>query len=496
MKAYRKYMYVGLPVLGVLFYLFYLHRAAIDLVYSDYIRLSLSYLPDVWDPEKFFVPDLLTRIPVNFLERAVNVELFGYSVTFDRVLGVLGFGLSALILGGYSRKMRIGAGWFTAMMVFMFSLNKWEMLYNGTGWAHFLAFGCFFYNYYVLERVYGSGGEKKGDMARLLVLPALVTIGVAGPYCAIYIMTLVLAYLFVFVRRQTGWKRTALLLATAVLPLVLYLWSNSMAVYEYSGAVEGSMVEALREDPVFFLKFLLKSFASMIFGVELINRHMAEVPGIVWCLAGALVAAAYFLALWMNFYYGIEKRTLFPLMLLAGGGMNHLMVLVSRWIFMPRDAYGMSSRYALQYQIGILGIFLTFALVFQQQRAGRTSGDREEDGQTPPEQGKGPRTRNRAERPMAPWVRAAALMAAALFLGGNLMTTAEELSFAKHRKQHNINDVKPVVLNFENETDEALETALEYHKPGIREALSILKENGWNVFGEAGGNTMESGGKK
>ena len=24
----------------------------------------------------------------------------------------------------------IGAGWFTAMMVFMFSLNKWEMLYN------------------------------------------------------------------------------------------------------------------------------------------------------------------------------------------------------------------------------------------------------------------------------------------------------------------------------------------------------------------------------
>lgn len=29
------------------------------------------------------------------------------------------------------------------MMVFMFSLNKWEMLYNGTGWAHFLAFAFF-----------------------------------------------------------------------------------------------------------------------------------------------------------------------------------------------------------------------------------------------------------------------------------------------------------------------------------------------------------------
>ena len=64
----------------------------------------------------------------------------------------------------------------------------------------------------------------------------------------------------------------------------------------------------------------------------------------------------------MNFYYRIEEKTILPLMLLAGGGMNHLMVLVSRYIFMPNDKYGMSSRYALQYQIGIIGIFLTFAL--------------------------------------------------------------------------------------------------------------------------------------
>lgn len=64
----------------------------------------------------------------------------------------------------------------------------------------------------------------------------------------------------------------------------------------------------------------------------------------------------------VNFYYRIEEKTILPLMLLAGGGMNHLMVLVSRYIFMPNDKYGMSSRYALQYQIGIIGIFLTFAL--------------------------------------------------------------------------------------------------------------------------------------
>ena len=157
MKNKKSYIYIGLPILGILFYLAYLKRSAIDMVYSDYIRLINSYLPDVWNPDKFFVADLLTRIPVNFLERGLNVMIFGYSVTVDRVMGVLGFGLSALVIGWYSRKKELCPVWYAAMMIVMFSLNKWEMLYNGTGWAHFLAFGLFFWNYALLDRVYEKG---------------------------------------------------------------------------------------------------------------------------------------------------------------------------------------------------------------------------------------------------------------------------------------------------------------------------------------------------
>lgn len=467
MKSYRKYIYMGLPVIGVLFYLLYLHTAAIDMVYSDYIRLINSYLPDVWNPRKFFVADVLTRIPVNYLERAINVQFFGYSVTFDRVMGVLGFGLSALVLGFYSQKHQIGTAWYVVIMAVMFSLNKWEMLYNGTGWAHFLAFACFYYNYYVLDRVYEKSLKNSvgpQELTKLLLLPPVITICVAGPYCAIYTMTLVLAYLFILARnciyrtdRPTGWQ-LALLLAFAVWPLLLYLWSNSQAVYEYSGAVEGSLVDSLLKEPVFFLKFFLKSFASTIFGVELIGRHMAEVPGKVWCLLGLFVLATYFLALWMNFYYGIAERTIFPLMFLAGGGMNHMMVLVSRWIFMPNDTYGMSSRYALQYQVGVLGILMTFALVL---------GKRQE-------------TR---KKKAAPWIKALAVSIAAIFLAGNLLTTAEEFSFGKIRKESNL-EKKEILLNFENEPEDILKEKLEYRKPGTYEALTILKENGWNIFGE------------
>lgn len=40
-----------LPLLGLAFLLWYIKNAACDVVYSDYIRLVNSYLPDVFNPE-------------------------------------------------------------------------------------------------------------------------------------------------------------------------------------------------------------------------------------------------------------------------------------------------------------------------------------------------------------------------------------------------------------------------------------------------------------
>lgn len=499
MKNKKSYVYIGLPVLGMIFYLAYIKRSSIDMVYSDYIRLINSYLPDVWNPDKFFVADLLTRIPVNFLERGLNVMIFGYSVTVDRIMGILGFGLSALIIGRYSRKKELSPVWYAVMMIVMFSLNKWEMLYNGTGWAHFLAFGLFFWNYALLDQVYEKGfrNAKKSELVLLFVLPFVITIGAAGPYCAIYTVTIVMAYLFIYVRdiviakslsgkdqAKIGTARTIALIAVAVIPFLIYLWSNAQAVYEYSGAVNVPLFTAFRQDPKFFIKFLLKSFASMVFGVELIDRSFAGIPGKVWCAVGVIVLFAYSFALWMNFYYRIEEQTILPLMLLAGGGMNHLMVLVSRYIFMPNDKYGMSSRYALQYQIGVIGIFLTFALAASCGFHGREErGDsKSADGGRKTARAGRPADSNGQKNTRMICVKTLSIALAAVFLIGNVMTTAEEFRFGKYRKEHNRDEVKQILLNFENESDKTLEDALEYHKPGCREALTVLKENGWNIW--------------
>ena len=167
MKERRWYYF--LPLAGIIFGIWYIRIAFYDVVYSDYIRLVNNYLPDVWNPSKFLVPDILTRVPLSYLGRVVNTVFFHYSVTFDQILGVVGLGLSGMVLASYCIRRRIGAAWMLVLMAVVFSLNKWEMLTNGTGWVHFFAFAGFYYHYLVLDRV--SGRPQKAFVASLAVDP-------------------------------------------------------------------------------------------------------------------------------------------------------------------------------------------------------------------------------------------------------------------------------------------------------------------------------------
>ena len=197
-KLGKRLLYLGLPAVGIAFCLYYLSIATKDVAYTDYMRLIVSYLPDVANPAKFFVPDVLTRVPITYLGRIINVALFHYSTTFDMVLGVISHGLAALALASYCRDKKGYGSWFLVIMLLMFSLNKWEMLTNGSGWSHFFAFACFYYHELVLDRVW-AGEEKRRDRLKLLVLPWLIILGTAGPYCAVYAATLLLSYGFCMV---------------------------------------------------------------------------------------------------------------------------------------------------------------------------------------------------------------------------------------------------------------------------------------------------------
>lgn len=479
---YRRALCLLIPAAGLVFLLWYIKNASCDVVYSDYIRLVNSYLPDIYDPDRFFVPDILTRIPINYLGRIINVELFGFSITFDRVLGAVSLGLAAWVFSLYFMNRKLGITWFCLAMAVMFSLNKWEMLTNGSGWSHFFAFACFYYHELVFDRVW-TGQEKKGDTLRMILLPVLIILGTAGPYCAIYGVVMILASGAGIVRalqrkRQEGTEKGTLVqgkkqalkrdctrylafLLAVLIPLLLYILSNSFAVEEHAGATGRSLGELLRDAPSFPVRFLLKSLAGMLVGGEELIQWITDgtITDSICYLMGLFVAAGYLWALWLNLRLRIYEKSLFPVMLLVGGALNHVLIFLSRYIF-EKENYALSSRYALQFQVGILGIILTFALAAQMKSQICTAG------------------------------RIFSAVFCIAILLGNGYTTYREIEKAPYREERfeTMREFAPRMPYLTDEEMMEMEPSApdlyEYRKgtDKLRKAFEILEENHLNVF--------------
>lgn len=463
-KLRKQLFYLGLPVLGVLFCFYYLNISTVDVAYTDYMRIIVSYLPDVTNPAKFFVPDVLTRVPITYLGRLINVALFHYSTSFDMVLGVLSHGFSALALAAYCRARKGYAPWFLVMMFLLFSLNKWEMLGNGSGWVCFLSIAGFYWNFVILDRVVG-GKEKLHDRLFLKVLPPCLTLLVAGPYCGSYSLILMLAYgslLFLDFRKNGRVNREwALDLAFVLGSLGLYLLSNHFAVYEYRGATDASLVSTFLADPKFFVKFILEAFASPVLGIEVVSGVIKTGKGI--CMLGSIIIAFYLLALWLNMKFRVWERTILPILLILIGGANHCLVFYSRWIFLQEN-YGMASRYAIQYEMGIFGILLTFAAVFSIRRE----------------------RKKEAEHKKTDWILPTlSSVFICLLLAGNFYTTRQELLKAPLRKTA-LGQTREIALDYKNKTDEELGGQLHTNGQRARRALEILDENHLNIFYQKG----------
>ena len=455
-----KKMAAGLSVLlGFLFLTAYIRSATVDVVYTDYIRLILSYLPEVSSIRPYLQGDVLTRIPITWPVRLVNVTFFGYSTTFDMLLGAAGLGLCAFYAARFCLRLETGLPVLLAAIFLVFSLDKWEMLTNGTGWMHFWAIACFYRHFLIYDRV-RAGEGKRGDELRLILLPVLTVLLVSGPYCAAWAAAVVCVYSLDGLRQ--GFSRTWLIrLLAVVCPVLLFMASRAVSVEDIAGATDLSLSEALRTQPGTILSLFLKSFAALAIGGE--TAAEAGIPGGVLLCEGIVILTAYSLCLALNLRRRLYERSVLPLLLLLMGLASHVLITASRWIFL-NDMYGMSSRYALQYMSGSLGILLTLTL------AGREMQPSRKDAGGPD----GPRRISA--------LRAFAWGILALILTGQILTTAREIRMAPYR-QEAFYEMQEAAVNYQDYEDDDLKTILQYRDPAkIRRALEILQEHHWNVF--------------
>lgn len=458
----RLFWRILLPAAGTVFLAWYIFAAGADVVYSDYIRIINEYLPDVGNPEKFLVPDILTRIPVCFPQRFINVKCFGYSVTFDRICTLSGIVLMAFVLMRYAETQKLGIPAYAAVMTVLFSLSKWEVLMNGTCWAHMTAIGLFLADYILIEDIWRKGSSRK-TAASVCVMPFLC-LTVSGEYIASYAVTVIMTGILGAVtggapgndKKAVRKVFLGMIFCTGA-ALMLYMLSRSFAVWEHSGAADMTLPELLFFAPSFLPRLFLKGFAGDIAGQEtLLSLGLSDTR---LYLLGAVMLAAYAAAFVLYFVNGMAERTVFPLLMLVSGFINHCLVAYARWIFLNEN-YLLSSRYAGQFMTGTIGILLVFALYEKSFQAGRIK-----------------------KAPVFRAVRVFAFCTALLVIAGNIYTSYDEIRKAPYRKA-NYEEMASVIREHENYPDEELCRILEWHKDPqlLRKSIKILEDNRLNVF--------------
>ncbi len=477
--------YNALAFIGFIITVIYIISATEDVVYSDYIRLILSYIKDVTDFTPYMGLDIFTRMPVSYLQRIVNVKFFGYSTTFDMMLGALGLFFSSLVLAGYAKKMKIGFFRYFLIVAVHYSLNKWEMLTNGSGWIHFMAFALFFWHYECIETEYRQEGSASNHI-KLIVIPIFTILFVAGPYSGTYALSVLLAYACIGIARAGRkpdfrkelfvqmriWIGRAM---AVVIPLCMYIFSRIHSVEDHAGATDRAFSEVFSENPMLFVNFFLKTFASMLMGKEFANEM--RIAAWILHLLGFGVLLGYACAFYVNVRCGIWKKTILPMVLLVSGVFNHIIITLSRWIFLKDPLYAMSSRYALQFQVGIIGILLTSALL---QQSRKTADFRQKSMK---------KVRNFAK--VSEWAEGEPGFARVFLVAIFLAVAVSQLGFyvtewriARYRKAFFV-ERKEVAVHFERMSDEEIKTYMQYRSvEKTKEALLILRSQKLNIFRE------------
>ena len=511
-EKFRTSFLFFVSILCTVFLGFYILSASADIVYSDYIRLTNSYLGEPFSFHDLLTKDILTRIPVSFLFREINIAFFHYSITFDRFLGLLGLFLTSIPLLLFMAKRRIGGFFSVAILLIFYSLNKWEMLLNGSGYAHFLSFALFYLFFYLLSERVGKGSS----LLSLSVFPFLFLL-TGGPYAIAVYGATILSLFFLFLAGKIRDKRGSLvLLLSSFVSTFLYFLSNHYAIYEYAGAKSISLKEVLLTKMTFVLKFFGFGFSSLLFSGENLEEWLSSgaVQGKQLFLLGGLILLFFLLMALLflkDLFFGEKDSNddcipgkekdksltgLFPALLLLHGLLSFALVFLSRYIFL-RPEYAVQSRYALQYQSALIGALLFLYLNTGQQEAGVEKG-RERvklegniEGNIEKKRGvkRKPEDREKDEKAgekggaKRALPRIISIGITLLFLGGTLYTAKTELLKAPYRRLH-YETMLHSVNRIEEMDEEELERLYEYRhgKERILKAFSILKERKLNCF--------------
>ena len=516
-----------MSALGTIFLIYYIFRGSTDVVASDYIRIINYYLEDVSDLHFLLSWEGIVRIPFTFLMRFVNVKLFSYSVYFDRIIGTLGLFLFNTVVLSFTlnhlhtKTMRVLAS--ILITYISFSLMAWEMILNGTGYAHFITVGLIALTFKIFANAEGIEIDQNANVKSKKYLPICLLIIVtslcfAGSYSVSYLCTIIffsIVFIIVKLCQKEKIYIEIMYIVISLLCLALYFKSNNTGEALIPvGFKDITLVQLLKTEPLFPIKFMLKSLASSIIGVETfdyalkfgtINEKFIFLIGalylviiifvivllIIKIVNGARIARPYEddsdethsarpyctreLSEYTSFF-------IFICMFIVSGLANYLLIFLARYKFVV-DSYGMTSRYSLQYMFLTTGIVmlliklldeLTLNHIIIAENATQLKYNVESDEVT------SKHTSNKAVRI---FLMIASILSLSFITLGHLTTNTDEIFKSDYRKIiYSI--VEEKAKNYKNLSDQDLEDTFEYHRgpEQIRHAFEILESQKLNIF--------------
>ena len=523
-----------MSALGTIFLIYYIFRASTDVVASDYIRIINYYLEDVSDLHFLLSWEGIARIPFNFLIRFINVKIFSYSVFFDKILGTFGlFLFNAVVLNCVLNNLKTKPMKILSSLLITyisFSLMAWEMILNGTGYAHFITTGLISLTFYIFAK---SEWANEGDVANakvrntflICILVIITSLLFAGNYSVSYLCTIVFfsaLFIIIKMRKREKFLREVFFIISSVICLLLYFKSNNTGEPLIPvGFKDITLLQLLKTEPLFPIKFILKSLASSIIGVETlnyalnfgtINEKFIFLIGVLYLIIIIFVIALLIIKL-VNVariacpyctrelsecenrariarLYRMRELNecisffIFISMFIVSGLANYLLIFLARYKFVV-DSYGMTSRYSLQYMFLTIGIIMLLIKLIDELIINHKVLDANVNAieTIDKDESLDPSSNHTSSKGIRIFFITTSILSLSFITLGHLTTNTDEIFKSDYRKIiYSI--VEEKAKNYKNLVDQDLEDTFEYHRgpEQIRHAFEILESQKLNIF--------------
>lgn len=374
-----KKLYLLLAIIFSL-YIIYINSTAENIIYMDQIRMTsiiekyfngnLSF-SDLWSSylghrSLGYHLIFVINAALFHLNSFIEINISAICLLFIAVIFVKSYYVEFIKVNvfkdGYSDKLLKGN--LIAIILVIFSLNKWETALLGLGLNEYLVNVLFIVMFYLFNDFLV---KKKLSLKKIITLFLALNFSIiffSLAYVAPFILALYLVIILDFLLKKKEIKvKLSLVIVYTINTFILcliYLYNiNEQSANEEKISILNK-ITTLVSEPISILKFYFFGLSGSVIGIETAQKLFSN--GIL-LLLGIFVFLFYSIAIYLFFKIKLYNVNYFPFLLIIYSLAYMALVLIGRLDY--GEQYGMSSRYTLAMMYGLIGIVWIFSLVNQ-----------------------------------------------------------------------------------------------------------------------------------